>query len=635
MSKLRGWHDQRWLTIALLIIGLAGGSVGLSVAWPYLFPGPLTQAAAAYRQGDWNAASAAAAARLKVEPADQTALRILARTAVRLRRDASARDLYARLGGAATMMPEDFYLFGTLINRLGDRETARECWVAGLHADPDHAELIRAMALDSLRRGEPNQAADFALHLAKQPGWEFRGDQLLGQARYENDDPAGAAESWRRALDRDPSAGGNPGSSAELRKSLARALLRAGHRVEAESQLDAVLASSADPGASWLLSRAFLLDGSVFISKAIACLEQSGSYRDEHPFEPEPAQYIGSARCALCHRGIYQSQQGSLHAKTFRRGSELVDLPLPGQPLRDPARPEVSHTISRSGSGIQFETRDGARVDRALVEYVFGSGDRGLTPVGRDENKHVRELRLSHYADGPVWDVTTGHVPHPHPGEGYLGRWLSADEVRSCLFCHTTVAGSARAQTGPESADHGIGCERCHGPGEDHLQAVKLQFPDLAIARPRPGSSSQVVALCAQCHSPLGREVTRTDPLAVRFPGTTLTWSQCYSKSGGSLDCLTCHSPHRDAEKTPAFYETKCLACHSASMVPAGANPASVAEGSRRAVCTVSPNGGCLPCHMPTVKTPIAHSSFTDHFIRAHPGIVPENASRQQTEHRK
>jgi hypothetical protein len=154
MSKFRDWHDQRWLTIALLIIGLAGGSVGLLVAWPYLFPGPLTQAAAAYRQGDWNAASAAAAARLKVEPADQTALRILARTAVRLRRDASARGLYARLGGAATMMPEDFYLFGTLINRLGDRETARECWVAGPHADPDHAELIRAMALDSLRRAE-------------------------------------------------------------------------------------------------------------------------------------------------------------------------------------------------------------------------------------------------------------------------------------------------------------------------------------------------------------------------------------------------------------------------------------------------------------------------------------------------
>jgi hypothetical protein len=53
--------------------------------------------------------------------------------------------------------------------------------------------------------------------------------------------------------------------------------------------------------------------------------------------------------------------------------------------------------------------------------------------------------------------------------------------------------------------------------------------------------------------------VTRTDPLAVRFPGTTLTWSQCYSKSGGSLDCLTCHSPHRDAEKTPAFYDTRRL----------------------------------------------------------------------------
>jgi hypothetical protein len=376
-----------------------------------------------------------------------------------------------------------------------------------------------------------------------------------------------------------------------------------------------------------------LIAGSV--PKAIAFLEQSESYRDVHSLEPEPARYVGSARCAKCHRGIYQSQQGSLHARTFRRGSELGDLPLPGQPLRDPARPDVSHTISRLGSRLQFEAREGDRVDRALVEYVFGSGDQGLTPVGLDEKKVLRELRLSHYADGPVWDVTTGQPSQPNHREGFLGRWLSADEIRSCLFCHTTVARSPRNQTGPESADRGIGCERCHGPGEDHLQAVKLQFPDLAIARPRFGSAPQVIALCAQCHSPLGRGVARTDPVAARFPGTTLTWSRCYSNSGGLLDCLTCHSPHRDAETTPAYYEAKCLACHSTPTVSAGATPLSETDGSRRAVCSVSPIRGCLPCHMPTVKTPIPHSVFTDHDIRVHLGTVPKNASWEQTKLRR
>ena len=233
------------------------------MAWPHLFPDPLTEAVAAYRRGDWDTASAGAAARLKAKPEDRGALRILARTAVRLHRDASARNLYARLGGAATMEPEDFYLFGTVINRLGDHETARETWTAGLRADPDHAELIYAMALDSLQGGKPNLAAGFARQLAKQPGWEFRGDQILGQAQYENDDPAEAANSWRRALNCDPSAQGGPGSSGQLRKLLARALMRVGRRGRAKTQLEAVLTAAADPEASWLLSRVFLLDGSA------------------------------------------------------------------------------------------------------------------------------------------------------------------------------------------------------------------------------------------------------------------------------------------------------------------------------------------------------------------------------------
>ncbi|MGP0069625.1 MAG: tetratricopeptide repeat protein [Isosphaeraceae bacterium] len=633
MSRFGRWCGRHWLIIVLMLTSLGGGCVGLSVAWPHLFADPLTRAVAAYRQGDWDMASASAAACLKVRPEDRGALRVLARTAVRLRRDTAARDLYARLGGAAAMEPEDFYLFGTVIDRLGDHETARECWTAGLRAAPDHAELLRAMALDSLQGGQPNLAAGFARRLAKQPGWESRGDQILGEAQYEDDDPAEAANSWRRALDRDPSARGGPGPPARLRKRLARALMRVGRRGQAQAQLEAVLTSAADPEASWLLSRVFLLDGPT--PKALAALKQGGSYRDEHSLEPEPARHVGSARCAECHRSIYQSQQGSLHARTFRRGSELADLPLPGHPLRDPVRPEVRHSISRLSGSIQFEARDRDRVQRALVAYALGSGDRGLTPVGLDEQKHLRELRLSHYADGPVWDVTTGHPPQPRPGEGFLGRFLSSDELRSCLFCHTTVARSARDQTDPESADRGIGCERCHGPGEVHLPAVRSRFPDLAIARPRAGSGPQVVALCAQCHSPLGREVTRTDPVAVRFPGTTLTWSRCYSNSGGLLDCLTCHSPHHDAEKAPAFYEAKCLGCHSTSTVSAGANPLSPTEESRRVICTVSPNKGCLPCHMPTVKIRIPHSKFTDHDIRVHPDMVPKDASREHSKPRQ
>ncbi len=125
-------------------------------------------------------------------------------------------------------------------------------------------------------------------------------------------------------------------------------------------------------------------------------------------------------------------------------------------------------------------------------------------------------------------------------------------------------------QIGPESADRGIGCERCHGPGGNHLKSVTLRFSDPAITNPGRGSGQQVIDLCGQCHSPLKKEVLRIDPLAVRFPATNLTWSRCYSESGGALDCVTCHDPHKNAEKAPAFYEAKCLSCHaSRAAVPA------------------------------------------------------------------
>jgi len=34
--------------------------------------------------------------------------------------------------------------------------------------------------------------------------------------------------------------------------------------------------------------------------------------------------------------------------------------------------------------------------------------------------------------------------------------------------------------------------------------------------------------------------------------------------------------------------------------------------------CPVEPARNCIECHMPKVKTPMAHSLFTDHFIRVH-----------------
>jgi hypothetical protein len=166
------------------------------------------------------------------------------------------------------------------------------------------------------------------------------------------------------------------------------------------------------------------------------------------------------------------------------------------------------------------------------------------------------------------------------------------------------------------------------------LKAVALKFRDVAIARPHRGDDTghQIVALCGQCHSPLGKDVGRDDPLAVRFPATNLTWSRCYLESGGTFDCLTCHSPHRDAEQGSAYYEAKCLSCHSSASARTTAQLSATAQSQPVLVCKVSPSSGCIPCHMPTIKTAIPHSVFVDHNIRVHPqkSAVPQAESAEK-----
>ena len=126
---------------------VVGGGVALFIARAQLTPGTLDRAVAAYDRGDWSTAEALADQWLKTMPDDHQALRLLARSSVRQGRDKRARTLYARIGGAAAMKAEDYYLFGTVIYRLGDRETARECWEQGLRIDPNHAgSAVRAGA---------------------------------------------------------------------------------------------------------------------------------------------------------------------------------------------------------------------------------------------------------------------------------------------------------------------------------------------------------------------------------------------------------------------------------------------------------------------------------------------------------
>src|SRR5262249_49680787 len=112
----------------------------------------------------------------------------------------------------------------------------------------------------------------------------------------------------------------------------------------------------------------------------------------------------------------------------------------------------------------------------------------------------------------------------------------------------------------------------------------------------------------------------RTDPFWIRFQGTTLPWSRCYTESAGSFDCMTCHDPHHDADRSEVHYNARCLDCHISESGGAQPNMARQKDRPvRRSIWRVNATNGCVGCHMPPFRSTALATTFTDHFIRVRP----------------
>ena len=152
-----------------------------------------------------------------------------------------------------------------------------------------------------------------------------------------------------------------------------------------------------------------------------------------------------------------------------------------------------------------------------------------------------------------------------------------------------------------------VGCERRHGPGQQHIEAAARHADSAALAMPfgagEPAPADEM-RMCGSCHRlpEMGdRAVVRRDnPVLVRFQPIGLMQSACYRKSPGTLSCTTCHDPHARTSTDTHAYEAVCLTCH---------------QGPRRTPCPVAPASGCVGCHMPT-RDVFRGMTMTDHWIR-------------------
>jgi hypothetical protein len=251
----------------------------------------------------------------------------------------------------------------------------------------------------------------------------------------------------------------------------------------------------------------------------------------------------------------------------------------------------------------------------ATLEWAFGAGGHGMTPVGRYEDIYY-EHRLSFYAVPGKPALTPGHpAATPRTAPDALGVLKLPQDIYKCFDCHSTGL-RPDADGGPELSrmTPGVTCERCHGPGERHVQAARAGRPAAEILRTIFNSArlptKAQVEVCGGCHRlpDAGRPSATPEvdnPVSVRFQPIGLMASRCFRESG-KLSCVTCHDPHEDAKRGDAkFYIEKCLGCHASTNSPV-------------VTCKRHERQDCATCHM-RKTTPLQHLTFTDHRIRVYP----------------
>lgn len=360
--------------------------------------------------------------------------------------------------------------------------------------------------------------------------------------------------------------------------------------------------------------------------------------------------YVGEAACVKCHSGIASQWFSSRHSKMvqpatvasvqgdFTRGV----VKLRGDPYTLAQRNGIFYITESYLTGKPVEHR---------VDYTLG-------------NRRI-QLYLTTLADGriivlpPSWDILRKQWFHdldiddPEDEPGVQTQLWN----KSCYSCHVS---QEEKNFDPEKnvyntkwLNFGTNCERCHGPGSEHVahystsaSSTKPRVPDIVLQTRLDGARNTMV--CAQCHSfrdiyvqgfaagadyysyfmPVleynlaesGDPAYWPDGRTRRFSNDAfgLWQSECYLK--GRVTCVGCHveAHATEIERNPQLRpdaNALCTRCHEAigKTLSAHTHHAPSSAGS-----------SCVECHMPRTVVSIK-AEIRDHSMSV---PVPENTIR-------
>lgn len=321
--------------------------------------------------------------------------------------------------------------------------------------------------------------------------------------------------------------------------------------------------------------------------------------------------------------------------------------------LKHDASQQSFTVFSRAGQPLLRRQQTGfdgapANVIERKLDYWFGSGNHARSFVSRNTTGDLIELPLTWYAEnGGHWGMSPAYDVAQHAG-------FSRKITYRCMSCHNAYPALPPASDQWENATRwpaqlpaGIDCQRCHGPGQSHGDAVRLRKPAAAIraaiVNPAKLPPVRQMEVCLQCHlettnaplpnslirrgrgvfsyrpgEPLGdhalyfdhaSETGHSDKFEFASAPYRLRQSRCFLESRGALTCTTCHDPH--GQKTRHYAEV-CRSCH-----PAASHATKVSDN-------------CVACHMPQRRPSDAvHVTIADHLIQRKP-VLPTTGPLQE-----
>ncbi len=339
------------------------------------------------------------------------------------------------------------------------------------------------------------------------------------------------------------------------------------------------------------------------------------------------AHYVGSQACEKCHAEIYTRWKETPMANVVRDPRSHPDAIIPN-----------------------LATNNVARFTVDQVAFAYGSiwKQRYFTKIGDD------------YFPLPVQWVVGNHTWRPYMVPAKGGDWWGAvyppDNMQrptgpTCDGCHSVDYNIQTKQV----AEWNVGCERCHGPGSEHVERPSRGN----VVNPAQMDPVAANDTCISCHSqgqPLSNPITGKYydwPVGYRvglrlqdfwkledctlgqatfyyFPDCTAhknrmqgnDFAQSVMYQHG-ITCASCHDTHGTANyaqlRKPA--NQICLDCHGPSS-PNGPHTATLAEHTHHK------DGGagseCVACHMPAIES----EGVPGAFVHAHTfRFIPPSAT--------